>query len=198
MFPLNTVLFPGVSVPLHVFEDRYRALVHHLLRDRRPGRAAVRLGGDPRGLRGRRPRRAVAVPGRLPAPAHRRSSRTPTAPSTSWRSAASGSGSSASTRPGTFPVGDVDRRCPATRRRGAAEVVERARATFTAYRVALAGIRGDPLRRHAAPDPDVPLLDAGRRRARSRCPSGRRCSRPTTPPSGWSWSPTCCAPSCAR
>lgn len=31
MFPLNTVLFPGVSVPLHVFEDRYRALVHKLL-----------------------------------------------------------------------------------------------------------------------------------------------------------------------
>ena len=31
MFPLNTVLFPGVTMPLHVFEDRYRALVHHLL-----------------------------------------------------------------------------------------------------------------------------------------------------------------------
>jgi Lon protease-like protein len=32
MFPLSTVLFPGMSVPLRVFEDRYRALVHHLLR----------------------------------------------------------------------------------------------------------------------------------------------------------------------
>ena len=31
VFPLNTVMFPGVTVPLHVFEDRYRALVHHLL-----------------------------------------------------------------------------------------------------------------------------------------------------------------------
>ncbi|HYO40579.1 MAG TPA: LON peptidase substrate-binding domain-containing protein [Nocardioidaceae bacterium] len=31
LFPLNTVVFPGVTVPLHVFEDRYRALVHHLL-----------------------------------------------------------------------------------------------------------------------------------------------------------------------
>jgi len=31
VFPLNTVVFPGVTVPLHVFEDRYRALVHHLL-----------------------------------------------------------------------------------------------------------------------------------------------------------------------
>ena len=33
MFPLNAVLFPGVSVPLTVFEDRYRALVHALLRE---------------------------------------------------------------------------------------------------------------------------------------------------------------------
>ena len=31
LFPLNTVVFPGVSLPLHVFEDRYRSLVHHLL-----------------------------------------------------------------------------------------------------------------------------------------------------------------------
>lgn len=31
MFPLNAVLFPGMTLPLHVFEDRYRALVHHLL-----------------------------------------------------------------------------------------------------------------------------------------------------------------------
>ena len=31
IFPLNAVVFPGVTLPLHVFEDRYRALVHHLL-----------------------------------------------------------------------------------------------------------------------------------------------------------------------
>ena len=31
MFPLNAVLFPGMTMELHVFEDRYRALVHHLL-----------------------------------------------------------------------------------------------------------------------------------------------------------------------
>jgi uncharacterized protein len=31
LFPLNTVMFPGVTLPLHVFEDRYRSLVHHLL-----------------------------------------------------------------------------------------------------------------------------------------------------------------------
>jgi uncharacterized protein len=38
MFPLNTVLFPGVVVPLHVFEERYRALIHRLLREPDPAR----------------------------------------------------------------------------------------------------------------------------------------------------------------
>jgi Lon protease-like protein len=31
VFPLNAVLFPGVVVPLHVFEDRYRAMMRDLL-----------------------------------------------------------------------------------------------------------------------------------------------------------------------
>jgi uncharacterized protein len=31
MFPLGTVLFPSVFLPLHVFEPRYRALVHTCL-----------------------------------------------------------------------------------------------------------------------------------------------------------------------
>jgi uncharacterized protein len=49
MFPLNTVLFPGISVPLRVFEDRYRALVHQLLRIEDPaerlfGSVAIREG----------------------------------------------------------------------------------------------------------------------------------------------------------
>lgn len=49
MFPLNTVLFPGMVLPLHVFEDRYRALVHHLLTmpdkaDRLFGVVAIREG----------------------------------------------------------------------------------------------------------------------------------------------------------
>lgn len=30
MFPLNAVVFPGVVVPLHIFEDRYRVLVRDL------------------------------------------------------------------------------------------------------------------------------------------------------------------------
>lgn len=49
MFPLNTVLFPGVSVPLHVFEERYRALVAELLDIEDPaqrvfGSVAIREG----------------------------------------------------------------------------------------------------------------------------------------------------------
>jgi Lon protease-like protein len=31
MFPLQTVLLPGVAMPLHVFEPRYRALTRHCL-----------------------------------------------------------------------------------------------------------------------------------------------------------------------
>jgi Lon protease-like protein len=31
VFPLNLVAFPGMSVPLHVFEERYRAMVRRLL-----------------------------------------------------------------------------------------------------------------------------------------------------------------------
>ena len=31
IFPLSTVAFPGMAVPLHVFEERYRALVRDLL-----------------------------------------------------------------------------------------------------------------------------------------------------------------------
>ncbi len=31
LFPLGTVLFPGLVMPLHVFEERYRALVRQLI-----------------------------------------------------------------------------------------------------------------------------------------------------------------------
>lgn len=49
LFPLNTVVFPGMTVPLHVFEDRYRALVEELLTEPDPaerlfGTVAIREG----------------------------------------------------------------------------------------------------------------------------------------------------------
>jgi uncharacterized protein len=49
LFPLNTVLFPGIVMPLHVFEDRYRSLVRDLIalppsRDREFGVVAIKVG----------------------------------------------------------------------------------------------------------------------------------------------------------
>jgi Lon protease-like protein len=51
LFPLGTVLFPGLVLPLHVFEERYRALVRHLvgLPDGTPkefGVVAIRRGWE--------------------------------------------------------------------------------------------------------------------------------------------------------
>ncbi|MER5702895.1 LON peptidase substrate-binding domain-containing protein [Micromonospora sp. NPDC002296] len=51
IFPLGTVLFPGLVLPLHIFEERYRALVRHLvgLPDGTPrefGVVAIRAGWE--------------------------------------------------------------------------------------------------------------------------------------------------------
>ncbi len=49
IFPLGAVLFPGVSMPLHIFEDRYRSLISTLLEadgdgERAFGIVAIREG----------------------------------------------------------------------------------------------------------------------------------------------------------
>ncbi len=41
LFPLGTVLFPGLLLPLHIFEDRYRQLVRDLLAEPEPRRFGV-------------------------------------------------------------------------------------------------------------------------------------------------------------
>lgn len=49
LFPLGTVLYPGLLLPLHVFEDRYRQLVRDLLDSReimRFGVIAIREGRE--------------------------------------------------------------------------------------------------------------------------------------------------------
>lgn len=50
LFPLSMVLFPGLVLPLHVFEERYRALVRDLLalpeEEREFGVVAIRLGRE--------------------------------------------------------------------------------------------------------------------------------------------------------
>jgi hypothetical protein len=49
LFPLSTVLFPGMRLPLHVFEERYRTLVAELLSGPEPrqfGVIAIRSGRE--------------------------------------------------------------------------------------------------------------------------------------------------------
>jgi hypothetical protein len=49
LFPLGTVLYPGMLLPLHIFEDRYRRLVRDLLEGpepRRFGVIAIRKGRE--------------------------------------------------------------------------------------------------------------------------------------------------------
>ncbi len=36
LFPLNTVLFPGQVLPLHIFEERYRLMIRHCLAEDKP------------------------------------------------------------------------------------------------------------------------------------------------------------------
>ncbi len=196
MFPLNAVLFPGVSVPLTVFEDRYRALVHHLLRVEDPaervfGSVGIREGYEV-GDHGAQSLYRVGCRVQL----------------TEVESHADGTFTIEAVgleriqldrldTTGTFPVGHVTDR-PDPEAHVDESILERARITFTAYRAALADIRGDPYAGALPQRPDVPLLDAGRRAPPCRCPSARRSWRPRTPASGWCWSPTCSAPSSAR
>jgi uncharacterized protein len=47
LFPLNTVLCPGIALPLHIFEERYRALVRHCLESSSPfGIVMIREGRE--------------------------------------------------------------------------------------------------------------------------------------------------------
>jgi uncharacterized protein len=49
LFPLGTVLYPGLLLPLHIFEERYRLLMRDLLdgsRPRRFGVVAIREGRE--------------------------------------------------------------------------------------------------------------------------------------------------------
>jgi len=47
LFPLRTVLFPGMPLPLHIFEPRYRDLVNHCLMRNSPfGVTLIRSGAE--------------------------------------------------------------------------------------------------------------------------------------------------------
>ena len=151
MFPLNAVIFPGVRVPLTVFEDRYRALIHHLLRVEDPtqrmfGSVGIREGYEV-GEHGAQSLFRIGCRVQM----------------TEVESHADGTFTIEAVgieriqlerldTTGTFPVGHVVDR-PETESRVDEELVERARSTFTAYRAALAEIRADPYEGDLPQDP---------------------------------------------
>ena len=151
MFPLNAVLFPGVSVPLTVFEDRYRAMVHHLLRVDDPaervfGSVGIREGYEV-GEHGAQSLFRVGCRVQL--------TEVESHPDGTFDIVAVGLERIELERldtTGTFPVGHVVDR-PETPADVPVEILERARATFTAYRTALIEIRSDPYSGQLPKDP---------------------------------------------
>ena len=142
MFPLNAVLFPGMSVPLTIFEDRYRAMVHHLLRVEDPverlfASVGIREGYEV-GDHGAQSLYRVGCRLQL----------------TEVEANADGSFDVVAVghdrirldrleTSGPYPVGHVTE-LPDAAEPVSEEVLEQARVAFTAYRAALADIRSDP------------------------------------------------------
>ena len=53
LFPLNTVLFPGMPLGLHIFEDRYKLMIGQCVQERRPfGVVLIRSGQEALGPSG--------------------------------------------------------------------------------------------------------------------------------------------------
>ena len=47
LFPLNTVLFPGATIPLHIFEERYKLMINGCVEEGRPfGVVLIRSGEE--------------------------------------------------------------------------------------------------------------------------------------------------------
>ncbi len=151
MFPLNAVLFPGVQVPLRVFEDRYRAMVAHLLeldepRERVFGSVAIREGYEV-GDHGAQSLFRVGCRLQL--------SEVEAHADGTYDIVAVGMGRIQLDRlitSGEFPLGEVQER-PEAEPEVSDDVLETARATFTAYRAAITPYRADPLEGSLPQDP---------------------------------------------
>jgi Lon protease-like protein len=151
MFPLNAVIFPGVSVPLNVFEDRYRALVHHLLRVEDPaqrlfGSVGIREGYEI-GEHGAQSLFRVGCKVQLTEVEPR--------PDGTFSIVAVGLERIQLERldtTGAFPVGHVVDR-PEQAGSVPPDLLDQAREVFTAYRTALAEIRTDPYTGELPQDP---------------------------------------------
>lgn len=140
MFPLNTVLFPGVTVPLHVFEDRYRALVQHLLRiddpaERLFGSVAIREGYEV-GDHGAQSLYRVGVRMQLTEVEANEDGTYEIVATARDRIVLGGLETS-----GDFANGDITD-SPDEPRAGDEALHDRARATFTAYRAAISEMQG--------------------------------------------------------
>ena len=53
LFPLNLVLFPGMPLPLHIFEERYKAMIGDCMRYNTPFGVSLIRSGQEVGRRGR-------------------------------------------------------------------------------------------------------------------------------------------------
>lgn len=152
MFPLGSVVFPGMSVPLHVFEDRYLSLVSHLLGEAEPaervfGTVAIREGYEV-GDHGAQSVYRIGCLMQL----------------TEAEERADGSYDIVAVARdrllldhmeigGDHPRG-VASILPESDTGVDEEVLNRARATFTAFRAALADLQGDPYSGALPRDPD--------------------------------------------
>ncbi|WP_300676817.1 LON peptidase substrate-binding domain-containing protein [Nocardioides sp.] len=143
MFPLNAVLFPGVRLSLRVFEDRYRALVQHLLSIEEPserlfGTVAIREGYEV-GEHGAQSLYRVGMRLQLTeVEAH---------PDGTYDVAVLGRDRIRLDRldtSGEFPVATVTER-PTLPVEVDDLALLQARAIFTAYRAAVSHLRGDPM-----------------------------------------------------
>ncbi len=151
MFPLSTVIFPGVQLPLHVFEDRYRALVHHLLREPDPerrvfGSVAIREGYEV-GDHGAQSLYRVGCRLQLGDVEARADG--------SFDIVAVGRDRirlDELETTGEFPAGHVSE-LPEPEAPVDSEVIDRARAVFTAYRARVSEFRGDPFAGRLPRDP---------------------------------------------
>ena len=151
MFPLGTVMFPGVIAPLHVFEERYTALVEELMSrpdpaDRLFGSVGIREGYEV-GDHGAQSLFRIGCRLQL--------TEVTALGDGSFDIVAVGRDRIRLNRletAGSFPSGDVDV-LPDRHQDIDAETVEIAIATFAAYRVAVSQLREDPYPSELPRDP---------------------------------------------
>ena len=179
LFPLNAVMFPGVVTPLHIFEERYRALVRELLTveaafDRVFGIVAIREGFEV----GDHGMQSVHRVGTLVQLTEAEAVRRRPLRHRDHRSAAPPGARVGHDRP--VPAGEVELLDDVDEPDAAVEA-ERALSTFEVYRDQLSDLRADPCWRATCPPTRRTSPTRWPAPACSRSPSARRCSRPTAP-----------------